>query len=510
MRKSLLSFVSLRGGCRVMRRMIMSLHRLLGFLLSLLFLMWFVSGIVMINHSFPRASQEKRLKNQSPIQGTLPSADQIRDILPDSVRLDALSLEMFLDRPILNLRGKGLPEALYADSMRAVELVDEPVFHKIVARWCSAPVEHVDTLYELDQWIPFERNRERLPIYKYVFADEARHELYLSPKDGEVLQFTNKDERFWAWLGAIPHWVYFTPLRQHQSLWINFVKWASGIGAIMCLIGFGFGVWIAWKTRHTRRLSPYRKPWYHWHYMSGLFFGLFAAAFAFSGMMSLMDIPDWMKKKTNERSGYTQLARRERMNGKMVGLDAYKLDYRTVLVSVPNVKKIEWASWNTFPYYRLNTDQEVLLIDASDSANVRAFRLTEEMIQKDLIRKYGDSAFFVVERLTAYDADYFSLKTNHNSLPVYRVCLNDELHTRLYYNPTTLTLRRIDDNSRIRHILYRGLHCLEFKFLTDRPWLWSFTMYTLMIGGTGLSLTGVVLSIKWFVRKIRNWFRIRY
>ena len=37
--------------------------------------------------------------------------------------------------------------------------------------------------------------------------------------------------------------------------------------------------------------------------------------------------------------------------------------------------------------------------------------------------------------------------------------------------------------------------------------LWNIVMYALMLGGTVLSVTGVVLSVKWIVRGIRKLFR---
>lgn len=78
------------------------------------------------------------------------------------------------------------------------------------------------------------------------------------------------------------------------------------------------------------------------------------------------------------------------------------------------------------------------------------------------------------------------------------------MHTHLYYDPENISQRRIDDDGRTRRFLYSGLHSLNIKYLTDRPILWNIVMFTLMIGGTFLSLTGVVLSVKWILRKIKK------
>lgn len=486
-----------------MVRCLRLLHKILGLLLSVLFLMWFTSGIVMIYHSFPRASQEKRIKNLVELSGDrLPDMGDVLNTLPDSARVQSVSLEMSSGRPVATLRGRAVPEKMYIDTSTPVEPFTEQKIPQIVAEWCTAPVERIDTLYKLDQWIPFGRLREELPIYKFHFADPERHQLYISHKNGRVLQMTDKDERFWGWLGAIPHWVYFTTLRQEQSLWINFVKWSAGIGAIMCLVGWFLSVWIAWKNRDKPWGSPYKKRWFHWHHVGGLLFGIFAATFAFSGMMSLTDIPDWMKK-TPKESRQDRRPPRMGERGEMFRLDMYSLDYRTAIDATPGAKAIEWASWNQHPYYRITTDSTSYNIDASDSLHVHPFVLTEEMINRGMEKMYKDSAVWRLDLLTEYDEDYFSRKKENTPLPVYRVIVDDDMHTRHYYNPQTLRQQRIDDDGRTRRFLYSGLHSLRFKFLTDRPILWNIVMYTLMLGGTFLSLTGVVLTFKWIIRKIK-------
>lgn len=483
------------------RKILKLTHKILGLLLSILFLMWFVSGIVMIYHSFPRASQQDKLEKQKIISGDLPDINRILSSLPDSAQVRSLSMEMYFDRPAIHFRGKNVPETLYADSLRPVEALTYATIERTAAQWCPAPVLRVDSLYKLDQWIPFGRLTEEFPIYKYTFADESGHELYISSRTGRVLQFTDKEQRFWAWLGAIPHWVYFTSLRQHQTAWINFVKWTSGIGCIMCLAGLILSIRLAWRNRHKKLFSPYRKWWFKWHYVSGLIFGIFTITFAFSGMMSLMDLPDWMKKAPKEKS---EISRRGMWGGQNERFDiaAYRLDYRKALTGFDSVKSIEWVTWQSYPYYKLTTDSRTIHIDASDTTAVRPFVLTEAMIRKEADKMYADSIPYTLDLLTEYDQDYYGLKKDRVPLPVYRVIADDEMHTRHYYQPQTLMQRRIDDDGRLRRLLYSGFHSLNIKFLTDRPVLWIIVMYTLMLGGTFLSLTGVVLSIKWFIRKV--------
>ena len=71
------------------------IHRILGLLLSILFLMWFISGIVMIYHSFPRVNQKLKLARQESLTGPLPAVDSLLQVLPDSSRLGGLSVDMY-------------------------------------------------------------------------------------------------------------------------------------------------------------------------------------------------------------------------------------------------------------------------------------------------------------------------------------------------------------------------------------------------------------------------------
>lgn len=487
----------------MIRKIVFNIHLILGLLLCVLFLMWFLSGFVMIYHSFPRASQEYKLQRQQPLQGALPAIDSIIAYVPDSAKLQSLSIEMRFDRPVVSFRGKDVPGDKYLDTLEPVEDFNEEVRQKIISLWCDASVHRIDTLQEVDQWIPFGRLSEEMPIYKYYFDDPEQHQLYMTSRDGRVLQFTDKNSRFWAWLGAIPHWVYFTSLRQHQTAWIEFVKWAAGIGCIMCFAGLWLGIQDWWKQRKLGYFrSPYRKSWYKWHFISGVCFGLFAITFAFSGLMSLTDMPDWMKKAPKEKQ--KQMFSGRFRQDSMLPVEAYALDYRTVLSTSDSIKRITWSSWRRNPYYKIRMNNTVQNIDSSDTISVRPFRLTEEMIRMDVRQQFGDSVRWKMDLLSEYDADYYGKKKERNPLPVYRVIVDDDMHTHLYYDPENISQRRIDDDGRTRRFLYSGLHSLNIKYLTDRPILWNIVMFTLMIGGTFLSLTGVVLSVKWILRKVKK------
>jgi prolipoprotein diacylglyceryltransferase len=61
---------------------------------------------------------------------------------------------------------------------------------------------------------------------------------------GEVVQYTTTPSRVGAYLGPIPHWLYFTPLRSHQPQWSVVVIWSSGIATHTAILGLVVGLWM--------------------------------------------------------------------------------------------------------------------------------------------------------------------------------------------------------------------------------------------------------------------------
>ena len=109
-----------------------------------------------------------------------------------------------------------------------------------------------------DQWTVSGEFAALRPLEKYSWPDGA--EVYVSEITGEVVQSTTRASRLGAYFGAIPHWLYFTPLRENGRLWSRIVIWASGIGAVTALLGFIIGIWV---TLPSKRI-PYagQKRWH--------------------------------------------------------------------------------------------------------------------------------------------------------------------------------------------------------------------------------------------------------
>lgn len=477
----------------------LTIHRILGSLLSILFLVWFLSGLVMIYHTFPRADRaDKRAKMDYLRVADLPSLQTIKDRLPKGEPIKNITLNSYLGQTVFHIRTDKNSYDIPADSTETLPVIDGKRIRETASLWCTAPVEKVDTLYALDQWIPFGNLKKEFPIYKFHFADQEQHQLYISSKSGEVLQYTDKDSRLWAWLGAIPHWVYFTSLRQNAELWIKVVVWLSGIGCIMCIAGIYLGIRDFRLTRKRKLASPYKKFWYKWHHIIGTVFGLFVLTFTFSGMMSLARVQDWglrTKLDINPAQELRKLAPSP--------LD-YPLDYRDVIQAYPGqIRQLEWGCFGDIPFYTILTDANDIVVNANSEHTVSPLKLDTEDIHSMLAQVHGTECAMDIRLLEEYDTYYISRKRKLD-LPVWKVTIEDIDKSCYYINPGNGQYRYVNTPARWNHWMYPALHSLNIKILVDHPILWNIVMWGLMLGGTFVSLSGVWLGIKFLRRKIHR------
>lgn len=481
-----------------LKKIVYGLHRILGTVFSILFVMWFISGFVLIYHYFPGVVQPDRMARMD----SLCSSDNlppIEDYSFANVRNIKIELNSNIGEPHFFVTSSDtLTRVAVGGRLTKKELMGKEQWCQYANRWCDARIARIDTLYDLEQWIPFSRLRAEFPIYKFYFCDNARHQLYTSSRTGEVLQFTDKGSRFWSWVGAIPHWVYFTRIRQDADLWKAIVIPLAGTGTLMCLLGIILGI-RSFRVYHKAKKkfgTPYRKFDYKWHHLLGSVFGLFVFTYIFSGMMSLQKVPQWLVKTHNK-----DIATAVADDSMPMEASRYKLDYRRIIDTYSGrVKSIEWAGFGDMPVYKAFIDGEVMLFDAS-ADTVGRLLLDKNRVEARMKELHTEP--FTVELMNEYD-NYYVNQRRQLPLPVYKVTVNDMDGNIHYVNPETGEITNYNSNTRLRKWLYQGIHCFKIKFLVERPWLWNIIVWTTMIGGLLVSVTGVMLSIRYLRRKFRR------
>lgn len=162
----------------IITKLMYSLHRILGTLLCILFLMWFLSAFVMMYHRFPRVSAKEKLQKQELLSASgdsLPDITSVLSRLPKGEKVKKLTLDRSLGQTIFHIRtNKGIHE-LHLDPSDTLSIIDNERIRQIATLWSASPIAYIDTLHTLDQWIPFGELKKEMPIYKIHFADDAKH-----------------------------------------------------------------------------------------------------------------------------------------------------------------------------------------------------------------------------------------------------------------------------------------------------------------------------------------------
>lgn len=265
----------------------------------------------------------------------------------------------------------------------------------------------------------------------------------------------------------------------------------------MCITGLIIGVrlYIKHFRRNKRLKTPYTKFVYKWHHILGFVFGIFVFSFVFSGMMSLTDVPQWLVK-TNNPSIQEQI-----LFPQPIVVENYQLDVQKVIDTYPQIKNIEWSNFGDIPLYKIVAEDEIIVLNAS-SKEIQLLDINENMIKERLSYFHKDTDM-IISLLDEYD-NYYIDKNEKLPLPVYKIKVLDTDNSTYYINPRNGNTLYFNKNSKTHKWTYQALHSFKIAFLIKNPILWNIIMWSSMIGGTLVSITGLWLAIKYIKRKSRK------
>ena len=478
------------------------LHKVLGTVCAPLFLLWLISGGVMIFCSFPRlGDKDLPLQDTLASSATLPSEATLLAKLQPGEELTALSLTTHCGEPVWRVETSEGGYLWHADSLltTATDSVPEAWYEQYASRFSSAPIVAVDTIRHIDTWTPYPRIKKELPLYRYRFDDPEGTYLYLSSQTGDAVQLCTRSERIGASCGTIPHMFYYWWLRQNRTAWLWVISIFASLAVIAAFTGLYLGIRLYVRMwRRTKRLrSPYkRNRILHWHLVGGVIFGLSLTLFALSGVMSLYDLPSWIvpQHETETKRKEAQVAEAPQLGRS----DTY--DYR-LLLDLGGVQQITWRSYGGHPYYEVQRHGQLESWDALGEAP-QPLHLTEEDIKAKLTPVLG-TADMQIELMNHYDNYYASLNDKYE-LPIYRISAQDKESSRIYISPTTGETRYYSLNGRVKKWLYPFCHNLRIGFFAEHSTLRVICMLVLVLGGLVVSVSGVVLGFRYLRRVIRR------
>ncbi len=509
-----------------MIKFLIVLHRWLGVALCVLFLLWFPSGIGMMYWGMPAVTARDRLARA-------PAFDPSTIVLSPreaAERLDAspapgdIRLGSFDGRPVYRIGGAGGGRIVYADTGDVQGDASHLLRRRVAAAWTGQPAADatVTTIGEPDQWLVGSQLRNLRPLWKHSWPNGE--DVYIGAS-GEVLQYTTPTTRLQAYLSAVPHWLYFTPLRKHQPVWIRFATYTAMIGAVGAIIGVVLGAWLYSPRKGYRHAGlPSRIPYRgqkRWHTILGLVFGVATVTWTVSGSLAFLPFPPSQPAPSQAQARPAQAPDRPpqgqragRRGGATagpaaalrgrIGLDDIDAVHPRQLLAQHadlGIRELSYTSFDGEPHYSAALADGTSRLFSLDGRIVDRFdRDRIVAIVRRSLPDPGAAEFRTVDR---YDY-YYQDRTGQRPLPVLLVLTHDEVGTRYYIDPKTATASTYSDRNWARRFFYSGLHSLNFPWLYNHRPLWDIVVITFMVGGTALCGTALVLAWRAVGKKLRQ------
>ncbi|MEX1032132.1 MAG: hypothetical protein WDZ30_02105 [Cellvibrionaceae bacterium] len=477
-----------------MRRFLFLVHRYLGIGIGLIMAIWCLSGFVMMYMPYPSVSQQQLLRGNVPLdwQGCCDTS-AFRSL--GLVDINRFTVEMVGASPVVRFRASGRQNPI-VDLSTSARLDTIPVARiEAVARVFKAQ-SNIDgeivgqREVTRDQWTVTRYYDYHRPLHVFSADDPEGTEWYVSSATGEIVQLTTARQRFWNWLGSVPHWLYPTVLRQNDALWAQVVIGLSLAGVFLTAIGIYIGI-SQFKTLRSGRRSPYRGLAL-WHHYTGLVFGVFILTWVTSGLFSMNP---W---------NLFDLGGGDAERKRIQGLPLYSGEVENFIDRLPQADlsaetvRIEgYALFGKLYFLAYMADGSYRRFDGR-SLQPRPINKGEWQRLNSAVT--GDRSIASSGLLQQEDAYYYRHKAA-SELPVYRIILDNDDRTRFYLNATSGELMaRYGRERRIYRWLFSGLHQLDLtRSIRSRP-LWDILTWVLLLGVTLGTVTGTYMGFRRLTR----------
>ena len=456
-------------------------HRYVGIAISLIILLWCLSGIIMMYVQYPAFDRAERLVGLSEI-----ALDDIHDWKVDPATGDYSAHDFAVEstprgtvlRLMNGVYGQQVIDLGSGSFLTSWPAETQQAVGQGYARnrgWAEATSA---TTIEQDQWTVHSRFSQHRPMLRFANADGI--EWYVSSQTGEVVQTTTRGERFWNWLGSVVHWLYPTALRQHVTAWAQTVIWLTIISLFLTITGVVIGIKQYRKRRNGRR-SPY-KAWALWHHYAGLIFGALTLTWLFSGLFSMN--PWGALESRSARAEQEILSGADESIGRVVDLLQVSAEFIP-----PNTVRIESAFWLGESYLvAFDRDGKRFRFNRDGPATGLA---EQDLLAAQQQLGYGAAE---VDLLESGDEYYYS-HHEQREFPVFR--LTYENGERFYLSAMTGSLLRFaDSNAQTYRWVFNAFHAGDFHVAARSRPAWDFFMLILLLGVTVGVATGTWLGLR--------------
>lgn len=523
-------------------------HRWLGIAIGLMFVLWTISGVVLMYYGIPHHTAGERLSRLPPLSldtATISPQQALDKVGGTPFRL---RISMHDDRPVYRINtGQvfGNWTLVFADTGDVITAIDEDTAIFTLAKLYPEYAEEMryeDYLRGPDMFTHSPALQNHFPMYRIGMGNRFGRgdEYYVSEKSGEVVMHTTHLTRLLGFVGYNVHTLYFW---RQQSWWTPLLHTLSWLGLGMTVLGLVLGIWrYSRQPVHVRRGIAYRTPysgWWKWHHYAGLIFGAVMFTWMLSGLVSLSAFPSITE------SFYTpaQLQAGARtvqgfgapMDFSTLTVDGMREAVKKIGTQYP-VKELELQVVNGEPYYLAYRAPDATELANWHSRSAMDFLtpflewdhryISATNVLAQPFSEFDEAALLQMAQtampgvaeterswLNEHDDYYYhtvdsfdlGLPRTVRTLPVLRIKYEDSAQTWLYLTPSHAQLVKVETIDRRNRWGYYGLHAFDFAVLYDNRPLWDIIVLLLLIGCITMTLT--VVKPAWDRLK-KHYFRI--
>lgn len=440
---------------------------------------WCLSGMVMLWHPWPtpeRAAAE-RVHGLLHLPAHLPVIGVLNE---PTTRFQSFRLNMTGSEPVLTVVPiSGVPVSIDLRTGKSGSITpsDARVSAQAYATMVgvqSLPVFTGTTMD--DQWV-LDTPGRLTGFERFRFSGSKALVVYISSLTGDVVQATDTSSRAWAWMGAIPHWLYPAILRRNPLTWKWVVIVLSGIGIFLTLAGMFIGV-----LRLKRRWPcSYYRRWHLAHHLGGMVFGLLALSWITTGFFTMK--PGGVFASEREARSPVHVT------GSVTGEE--------ILAVLNRIIHLHTSDWTDVRSVFL---QGRIFLAVTDSAGDHT-RLDAQLSPSLLTTtELGASATF----LASSDLYYFNRPTHTRHFPVIRIAAANGV---LFYldAQTGEVITAFDSGAQKSRWWVYGPHDMDFWSWLRSPTARLVVIFPILCCVLTIYLTGVTIGMKRLVFIKRRW-----
>ena len=537
------------------RKLLIYSHRWLGIGIILMFLVWTLSGVVLMYYGHPQITMGERLLRLAPLDFSTATVTPAQAAAKAHIKPARVRLSMYNGRPVYRFSRISIGNwtAVYADTGEVLPRMGREQALEWMKRFApeyASTMTYDAYLKSPDEFTRIPTLAGFVPLHRIAMNDAAGTEYYISEKSNDIVQKTDRGSRILAISGYVLHNLFFFRQRAWWTPLLDFIAWTA---MLMAATGIAIGIWrVALKPRFRHKgvlsYTPY-SGWMKWHHYAGLVFGLLSVSWILSGMIpiSTFPVPGWTrvsKRVESNGEGFLmgtplisprstltkdmaraitggplnlQPLRMEKLReaigqiqSKFAPKELEVIQFRGepyFLAYRPPATKEEAGQWttnNAINMVNIPQDNPHVFVSITHPENGVFPSFGREVMEEASREAMPNVPVIDRQWLTAYDNYYhqtspsFELGRHKPAyvLPVLRVRYNDARQTWLYFTPSLGQMVKFDKSDRANRWIYYGLHVMDWPGLYNRRPLWDIVTLAFLAGLAAISITTLLPAFR--------------